>query len=314
MHKKKFKLLYFVLICIVIFCYSCTEEIQPTIPQTAEVTINISTTDGGSLVGTKVILENHNGTNIYQRTATEKTIILPIVEYGTYTVIAQNSRYEDFLYSPLIVQSKTVSHTVYLFTGEISKGDFVYFGGFEWYVLDINNGKALIITSNVVDLGRYNTSNVNTTWENSSLRSYLNGTFYDSLSLANKDREKIIPVTNETENNQWFGTNGGNATLDYIFLLSLSEVVKYFGDSGLLENRPNSTTYWISDEFDAKRVANWIGVATHWWLRSPGNLPINATRVGANGSIYMVGENVDNYMIGIRPALWLQLPPYPPPL
>ena len=38
-------------------------------------------------------------------------------------------------------------------------------------------------------------------------------------------------------NNPWYGTSGGNATTDKVFLLSLDEVVKYFGDSGDLLNK-----------------------------------------------------------------------------
>ena len=150
------------------------------------------------------------------------------------------------------------------------------------------------------------------TWEESNLREYLNNEFFYSFSYEERQRILLSHVCNPS--NEWFSTRGGNNTTDYIFLLSISEVVRYFGDSGLLDN-PNPPVYgmrqWLlSDEYNPARIANDInGEAVIWWLRSPGfDLDFTAT-VYRDGSINLDGRaaNLDN--IGIRPALLISLIP-----
>ena len=53
-------------------------------------------------------------------------------------------------------------------------------------------------------------------------------------AFRDEDRDRIIQVRNTNEKNQWFDTPGGNPVFDRIFLLSIAEVVEYFGDSGVL--------------------------------------------------------------------------------
>lgn len=120
------------------------------------------------------------------------------------------------------------------------------------------------------------------------MRTYLNGEFYNSFSDA--DRERIIKVTNQNNDNPWYGTSGGNPTTDKVFLLSIDEVVKYFGDSGQRENRVKSTDFswcddeywpWLNDQYDINRraVDDSVMVA-NWRLRSPG---ANGRLVANNG-------------------------------
>ena len=132
-------------------------------------------------------------------------------------------------------------------------GDKINFGKYEWRVLDIQNNAALILTENIIETRPYHNRYVNITWADCALRKYLNGEFYDTFSEV--DRAKIMPVTNKNLNNQWYGTKGGEDTLDYIFLLSIEEAVcKYFGDSSKkLYNRGITEKYWFQrkDEKEA---------------------------------------------------------------
>jgi len=124
------------------------------------------------------------------------------------------------------------------------------FGKYDWYVLEKQNDKMLIITEKVIEKRAYHNQKGEIAWETCDMRKYLNGEFYDSFSES--DRERIIEVVNGNPDNPWYGTNGGNPTIDKIFLLNIEEVLKYFGDSGQIKTRymyPSPWGDWCKDEF-----------------------------------------------------------------
>jgi len=178
------------------------------------------------------------------------------------------------------------------------------FGGFTWRVLDLQDDRALVITEGVIEPRPYHDKEARVTWETCALRAYLNGKFLEKFS------EQELAVIRETLNvnadNQWFGTYGGRDTTDMVFLLSLEEVVKYFGDSGQLENKNPDWPNWIDDEYNKERVAT-INTHTYtWWLRSPGDSASSAVLVFPRGEILVSGEDI-RVDSGVRPALWLNL-------
>jgi hypothetical protein len=198
-------------------------------------------------------------------------------------------------------------------TVDSQAGDIVGFGGYEWRVLEVSGGKALLLSEYVLEHRPYNEEWVNVTWETCTLRSYLNGEFYDSFSPD--DRARMVQTRNSNKDNQWLGTPGGNDTDDYIFLLSLEEVVRYFGDSGQLANRPEGV-WEIYDHYNGARIAYsavetpWgqpAGSASWWWLRSPGRISSSAAGVYFGGNLYVGGCGVGYDYGGVRPALWLNL-------
>ena len=95
----------------------------------------------------------------------------------------------------------------------MSKGK-IAFGGFDWLVLDKQDGKTFVITEKVIEKRPYHGQESEVTWETCDVRRYLNGEFYDSLSGA--DRVRIAEVTNENADNPWDGTEGGNTTTDKV--------------------------------------------------------------------------------------------------
>ncbi|MCL2064975.1 MAG: DUF6273 domain-containing protein [Candidatus Cloacimonetes bacterium] len=188
----------------------------------------------------------------------------------------------------------------------IKVGDIIQFGAYPWRVLDIQSGRALMVSENILEFRLYHHKYESITWADCSLRVYLNGEFFSSIAFSNADRERIAPVSNINENNQWYGTNGGSNTLDRIFLLSIAEVVKYFGDSGQLANRP-SNAWSIDDQFNTNRIATFNGAACFWWLRSPGGTTGSASFVDYGGNIFVYDSDVILNSGGVRPALWLNL-------
>jgi predicted nucleic acid-binding Zn-ribbon protein len=213
-----------------------------------------------------------------------------------------------------------------LITTEV--GDIIEFGPYEWRVLEVRDGRALIITERVVERRRYldvpPISAFTITWAETDLRQWLNSEFLDRFTSAERDR--IIETQISNPDNPWFGIPGGTDTTDHVFLLSIQEVVRYFGDSGQLENRPpvhpnisqpDPLSWEIIDEYNHSRLAYYDGGSPNhsfpWNLRSPGsNVQSFAYVQGAPddswlaGNIAVGGTNaVGGY--GVRPALWLDL-------
>ena len=197
-------------------------------------------------------------------------------------------------------------------------GSIISFGDYNWRVLDIQNNSALVITEEIIEQRAYHDAYKDITWADCALRKYLNGEFYDKFNVTDKSR--IIPVINKNPDNQWYGSKGGEDTQDSIFLLSLEEVCKYFGDSrSKLQNRGKNQRYWFErkDENNSKRIARLQGKewSWWWWLRSPGRVNVKAVYIfGTDGNIGIQGNNILKGNIsdgkctgGVRPALWLNI-------
>ncbi|MCL2016670.1 MAG: tetratricopeptide repeat protein [Defluviitaleaceae bacterium] len=191
------------------------------------------------------------------------------------------------------------------------EGEFVFvkIGGIDWRVLDVKNNQALLLSELVLKANLYHSEDEYIKWKNCALRQYLNNDFYNKFS--DNDRSRIAKKTIPNKNNQWYGTPGGNDTTDNIFLLSLEEVIQYFGDSGRLKyplNEKNkSYHYYLSDEFNDKRIAmGRSGLTNYWWLRSPGRNNDRAAYVNYEGHVIVSGDVVSEFG-GVRPALWLNL-------
>ena len=236
---------------------------------------------------------------------------------------------------------------------KLTIGSNYLFGGYNWRVLDVQDGMALLLSENVLEKRGYHEPNVEITlenmmtshslnqylkkgitWENSTLRQYLNNEFYNKFS--SKEKTQIAETRLVNNNNPWYGTDGGNDTTDKIFLLSIEEVVKYFGDSGDLRNRKgwyfedadvddddilDDDEYiledgeyvlkdgkggYINDNYNTNRIAkDTHGNASSWRLRSPGCRSDDVADVADDGPLDIKGFVMYADLVGVRPALWL---------
>jgi len=192
-------------------------------------------------------------------------------------------------------------------------GSIIKVAGIDWRVLDVDGSKALLISDKILETRPYNVKNEATTWEQCTLRKYLNGEFYNKLGVA---KGAIAETLNLNPNNPWYGTSGCSTTIDKVFLLSLGELVKYFGDSGDLQNKRRkdgsgnlkSDGYLLDDQYSLARIArDGNGGASWWWLRSPGRSSGSAAGVSTGGRVGVYGDDVSLDFGGVRPALWLNL-------
>jgi len=196
-------------------------------------------------------------------------------------------------------------------------GDTIQLGGFNWLVLDIQDSNALVISEQVLLQRQWHYEQRALLWEDSDMRQYLNGEFFDN-TFTEEEKAFIVETRVVNNINPWYGTAGaGNDTMDRVFLLSVEEVVQYFGDSGMLaefSGRPTTALPdFLTDEYNHARIARPIesGVVPWWWLRTPGRfvspwLDASAAVVSGAGDvvpygIYLVTEG------GVRPVLWIRI-------
>lgn len=172
----------------------------------------------------------------------------------------------------------------------------------EWKVLAVEGNKAFIISQYALDCKPYNNTYTDTTWEQCTLRTWLNETFFNDAFGA--DHQKMIVSSTVTaDKNPSYGTSPGNNTTDKVFLLSITEVNKYFSSDGA---RKCASTYYAeaqgaySNSYIGGRSACW------WWLRSPGSSSDSAADVSIDGSVYNRGRSVNSSDDGVRPAMWIK--------
>ena len=194
----------------------------------------------------------------------------------------------------------------------IREGQTIYFGSYYymnnekkepiiWDIIDEKDGKALIISHNLLDSIKYDDKYNN--YEKSYIRNWLNNDFYN---IAFNDSEKEIIETTNVDNSAEstgysFNKNVCNNTFDKIFLLSYKEVVTYFTIDP--KNRMALTTPYTKNK--SLSYTSKEGYLS-WWLRSPyvGNTCISFF-VSYDGDISFY--NVYESKFGIRPACWIKL-------
>ena len=191
-----------------------------------------------------------------------------------------------------------------------------------WRVLHIdeNRGRALLITEKLIDCRRYHDVYKDITWENCSLRKWMNGEFIET-AFTEDEASKIVKVRNRNPGNPYRRdgqtTDGGNATGDSVFALSIDEVSDNIGREG-------SRTFFRNDDDRkaavtpyAKERGSGCGVfyktipngeeTEWWWLRSPGNYSSSAAFVFSGGEVDVIGFGVYDSSFSVRPAFWLNL-------
>lgn len=170
----------------------------------------------------------------------------------------------------------------------------------EWIVLAKKDNKILATSKYALDYQQYHTEWVDITWENCSLRKWMNDTFINTAFTA-EEQTLILDSKVSADKNPEYSTNPGNATKDKVFLLSITEVEKYFSSDGARQCK--HTDYAVAN----RAHVNSDNGNCSWWLRSPGNYQNYAADVSRDGSVRYGGFNVDIDFYGVRPALWINL-------
>jgi len=194
-------------------------------------------------------------------------------------------------------------------------GDIVYFGTYEqdndtsngkenikWLVLEKENNRVLVISDKALDCQPYNSSFTVVTWENCTLRKWLNNDFINAAFTA-EERAKIPMVTVSADKNPVYDTAPGNATKDKVFLLSIVEAKKYFTSDEARKCIP--TAYAVANGVEPSEYTTKDGKGTCGWvLRSFMNV-FGADIVSLDGEIdaYCFVTDED----AVRPAMWITI-------
>ena len=158
----------------------------------------------------------------------------------------------------------------------------------KWLVLSEKNGKTLLLSKYALDCKPYHENSCYITWENCTLRKWLNSEFINNA--FSEEEQQIIALTqNKTDFNI--------KTEDKVFLLSVEEANTYLTQE---ERKCRPTPY-------AKLHNAWYGDYDfcYWWLRSPGSNRDSAAYVSCGGVVRNYGNYVDNDSNAIRMAIWV---------
>lgn len=184
-------------------------------------------------------------------------------------------------------------------------GDSVYFGEYEqdgntsngpedieWIVLGKDGDVLFLISRYCLDAKPYNNYGGDAVWATSSMRFWLNDSFYNSAFNAS-EQSMILSSTVRTP--------GQSAVTDAVYLLSVSEAESYFySETG---KKTAATEY-------AKSRGVYINAEngdTYWWLRDSGTNQDSAARVFTWGEPDPEGKPTDAGDGGVRPVLQVDL-------
>lgn len=174
-------------------------------------------------------------------------------------------------------------------------GDVIVFGSYEqdnrtgtgaepieWIVLSKENGILTLMSVYVLDCVPYNDIQTDVTWEKSTLRVWMNDTFYNT---AFTDSEKALILTSRIKNgsNPASSVPGGRNTVDKVYALSFDDLIS------IAQKDRAFDVYGIYAS--PTPYAVFRGTAKHsdyhtacWWFRTPGKGRDQAMYVDMSGS------------------------------
>lgn len=168
-----------------------------------------------------------------------------------------------------------------------------------WLKIKEENGKALLISKQILDAMAYDTNNSSAAkWENCTIRSWLNSNFYQN-AFDVQEKEVIIKTTNQTP-----GNFDGSVTEDYTFLLSLDEAGAIMKTYAPRYAKP--TAYAQANGALLAQATSSSPESGWWWLRTK-NSEFGAVFCESNGLFSTKGYNTKLENVGVRPCIRVDL-------
>lgn len=166
----------------------------------------------------------------------------------------------------------------------------------EWMVLDVKNGRALMISRYALDTIPYFTrlhqENLSEdTWSSSALRAWLNEKFINDAFQVREQTALIRTVLD--------GSGESASAGDRIFILSKSEVESYFSRDMKI---PCTATEYALGKRGFQDENNGF---TRWWARSDVYSSGESEIITQYGTC--IREAAKDFMITVRPAVWIDL-------
>lgn len=200
----------------------------------------------------------------------------------------------------------------------------------EWIILEKQGNRALLLSKYILDCKCYNNEDTSITYENSSIRNWLNGYFVNT-AFINDEKLKIVLQQNSHDDNTNFNRIVvSNPTTDNVFLLSINDIAKYFYNNNyefdinkkLLAKGTNYAksinnngqklnvmdVYEAFDDGNAEHVKEEMfrnGYSKYWLsdIMIHRDMPHWAAYIDDSSLVDDTG--IDDLVIGVRPAIWV---------
>ena len=180
-----------------------------------------------------------------------------------------------------------------------------------WRVLSVNGNDAFLMADQILDGRRYHDWDVETTWENCSLRVWLNNEFLND-AFTGEEQDAIMTTEVINDDNPENRAEGGNNTFDKVYILSFREAVNVaYGFDENYGSRSLSrcvacTDYTKSHYSFPMRIDNPQGIGD-WWLRTPAYKNKTAIDVCIYGNMVDLDGCFVEWYCGVRPVMHLNL-------
>ncbi|MBR2570550.1 MAG: hypothetical protein IKE30_00240 [Clostridia bacterium] len=244
---------------------------------------------------------------------------------GGNAIAALGHRWTDATYSSPKTCARCGATEGKPLTLPVSVGDTMTFGSYpqtssgtdktaiEWMVLDVQGSRVLLLSRYGLDSKRYNEKAEKITWEQCSLRTWLNEDFLNAAFSAKEQESILLTGVDNGKSQGYWNTEGGNDTQDRVFLLSYAEANRYLGVSR--DGKTNKTGRAAPTAYakaagasPSSKYKTPDGKASDWWwLRSPGSKQSSAADVHNDGSLRNSPQSVRSGGGCVRPALWIDL-------
>ncbi len=219
-------------------------------------------------------------------------------------IVVGNDTYHRISWSDAQKQDPNVDETYYQWTTQYDKYHFFKYEPVKWRVLKVDGNQVKLLSDIVLDAQQYNSEQTESvTWENSTVRSWLNGDFFNR-AFSQEEQSAVID-TNVTNG------EGENNTTDKIFLMSEKEASD--SSEGFAPRaQERSETRWSKSSTYAKAMGvkfytdkyeNGVNVGgSSWWMRAPAGSSADVGLITTNGT-----EFVSVVGVGVRVGLNLEL-------
>ena len=170
----------------------------------------------------------------------------------------------------------------------------------KWRVL-ANGGNLFVVSDKNLDCVEYNSSAETVTWEECTLRKWLNSKFLDK-AFSTQEQGAVLEslVVNEDGAK---GSEAGPDTYDKVYLLSIYEVIDpKLGFPTDWKDKGGTRVALNTEYTKSKRAMTNTDMSGAWWLRTPGDAK-NAANVFNAGNVFVRGGNVNNFIFAVRPAM-----------
>lgn len=251
--------------------------------------------------------ESHPPVSLKRRIGVFLVTLFVLVGTGTIAYLmlirlpAQYRQQAERMIAPTI-RAAQVDDAVYLGSYEQDNDPSNGTEPIEWVVLERQDDRCLLMSRLALDCIRFNEAEALVTWDESTILTWLNNTFYYA-AFNGAERAMLIPSEQLTDTNPYFDTYPGTVTTEKIFLANIAQAAKYLPEEE--DRQCLATPYAVGQGAVVDPESGFC----LWWLRSPGFDESAATRVLLDGRINYCGYRVQSKRQGVRPWMWVTFEP-----